>query len=47
MAFPKTKNTFEMAEISEHPQDSGKYDGAGDGDWENCVKPQGANFEGD
>ena len=27
--------------------DSGKYNGADDGDWENCVRSQGAYFEGD
>ena len=48
LAFPKTKITFEREEISEeHQWDSGKYDGAADGDWENCVRSQGAYFEGD
>ena len=37
-AFPKTKITFEREETSDHPWDSEKYDGAADGDWENCVK---------
>ena len=32
LAFPKTKITFEKEEISDHQWDSGKYDGAGDGD---------------
>ena len=27
--------------------DSRKYDGAADGNWENCVRSQGAYFEGD
>ena len=36
LAFPKTKITFEREEISDHGWDSGKYDGAADGDWENC-----------
>ena len=47
LAFPKTKITFEREEISEHWWDSGKYDGAADGDWKNCVRSQGAYFEGD
>ena len=47
LAFPKTKITFEREEISDHPWDSGKYDGAADGNWENCVRCQGAYFEGD
>ena len=33
-------------EISDHQWDSGKYDGEADGDWENCVRSQGAYFEG-
>ena len=28
--------------ISDHQWDSGKYDEAADGDWENCVRSQGA-----
>ena len=44
---PKTKITFETKEISDCWWDSGKYDGAADGDWENCVRSQGAYFEGD
>ena len=28
-------------------RDSGKYDGTADGNWENCVRPQGIDFEGD
>ena len=47
LAFPKTKITFERGEISDHQWDSGKYNGAADGDWENCVRSQGAYFEGD
>ena len=39
LAFPKTKITFEREEISDRWWDSGKYDGAADGDWENCVRP--------
>ena len=47
LAFPKTKITFEKEEISDCQWDSGKYDGAADGNWENCVRSQGAYFEGD
>ena len=47
LIFPKTKITFEREEISDHLWDSGKYDGAADGDWENCVWSQGAYFEGE
>ena len=47
LAFPQTKITFEREEISDHQWDSEKYDGASDVDWENCVRPQGAYFEGD
>ena len=47
LVFPQTKITFEKEEISGHLWDSGKYDGAADGDWENCVRSQGAYFEGD
>ena len=44
-ASPKTKITFEMEEISDSWWDSGKYNGATDGNWENCVRSQGAYFE--
>ena len=37
LAFPKTKITFEREEISGHWWDSGKYDRAADGNWENYV----------
>ena len=47
LAFPKTKITFEREEISDHRWNSGKYNGAADGDRENCVRSQGAYFEGD
>ena len=47
LAFPKIKITFQREEISDHQWNSGKYDGAVDGDWENCVRSQGAYFEGD
>ena len=42
LASPKTKITFEREEISDHQWNSGKYDGAADGDWENYVRTQGA-----
>ena len=47
LAFPKTKITFEREEISDWQWDSGKYDGAADGDWENYVRSHGAYYEGD
>ena len=47
LAFPQTKITFEREEISDRWWDSGKYDGAADGNWENCVRSQAAYFEGD
>ena len=48
LAFPKTKITFEREGISDYPWDSGKYNGAADGTWENCVSRfQGAFSEGD
>ena len=48
LAFPKIKITFEREEIFlDHWWDSGTYHGAADGDWENCVRSQGAYFEGD
>ena len=47
LAFPKTKITFERQEILGCRWDSGKYNGAADGDWENCVRSQGAHSEGD
>ena len=46
-AFPKTKITFEREEISDYWWDSGKYDRTADGNWENCVRSQGAYSEGD
>ena len=47
LAFPKTKVTFEREEISDCWWDPGKYDRATDGDWENCVRSQGAYSKGD
>ena len=35
--FPQTKITFEREKISDRQQDSGKYDGAADGNWQNCA----------
>ena len=43
LAFPKTKITFEMEEISDHWWDSGKHDGAADGERGNCVMFQGVH----
>ena len=45
--FPRIKIAFEREETSDHQRHSGKYDGAADGGWGNCVRPQGAYFEGD
>ena len=47
LAFPKTKTTFEKEEISNHQWDSGECNGAANGEWENCVRSQGAYLEGD
>ena len=46
LVFPKTKITFEREEIPDHHCDSGKYNRTADGNWENCVRSQGAYFEG-
>ena len=46
LAIPKTKINYEREEISDHQWDSGKYVRAADGDWESCVRSQGAYFEG-
>ena len=46
-AFPKTKITFEREETSDCQWDSGKYNRAADRDCKNCVRSQGAYFEGD
>ena len=45
LAFLKTKITFEREEISDCWWNSGKYDRAADGNWENCVRSQGAYFK--
>ena len=47
LAFPQIKITSERQEISDCWWDSRKHDRAADGDWENCVRSQGAYFEGD
>ena len=47
LTFPKIKITFKREEISDHRWHSGKYDGVADGDWENCMRSQGAYVEGD
>ena len=47
LGFPKIKITFEGEEISDHRWDSAKLNGATDGNWENCVRSQGAYSEGD
>ena len=47
LAFTKTKITFEREEISDCWWDSGKYNGAADGNWESYVRSQGAYFEED
>ena len=47
LACPETKITFEREEISDSQWDSGKYNGAASGNLENCVRSQGAYFEGD
>ena len=44
--FP-TKIIFEREEISDHQWDSGKYDRATDSELGDCVRSQGAYFEGD
>ena len=46
LAFPKTTITFEREEISDCRWDSGKYNRAADGDWENCVRSQGPTMKG-
>ena len=47
LPFPETKITIERKEISDCRLDSGKYNRAADDDWEDCVRSQGAYFEGD
>ena len=45
-AFPKTKTPFEREEISDQWWDSGKYNGAADGNWENSVRSQELTLKG-
>ena len=45
--FPKLKSPSKGKKNSDHWWDSGKYDGAPDRDWENCVRSQDAYTEGD
>ena len=45
LASPQTKITFEREEISDCQWDSRKYNGAADGNWENCVGFWGAYFK--
>ena len=46
LTFPKTNITFEREELLGGHWDSRKYEVAADGDLENCVRGQGAYFEG-
>ena len=46
LAFPQTKITFEREAISNCRSDSGKYDRAADGDWENCVRSLAPTLKG-
>ena len=46
LAFPKTKITFDREEISDHWWDSGKYNGAADGNWQNYVRSQVPTLKG-
>ena len=45
LTFLKTKIIFEKEEISDCQWDSGKYNRAADGDWENSVRSQGVYLE--
>ena len=45
--FPNTKIAFEREETSDCQWVSGKCNREADGDWKNCVRSQGAYFEGD
>ena len=47
LVFPETKITFERGEISDCQWDSAKYNAVADDDWENCMRSQGAYFDGD
>ena len=45
--FSQNWNHLWKEKISDHKWDPGKHDRAADGNWENCVRPQDAYFEGD
>ena len=45
--FSKLKSPFEREGISDCQWVSGKCNREADGDWKNCVRSQGAYFEGD
>ena len=45
--FPKLKSPLKGNRFQTGWWDSGKYNGAADGNWENCVRSQGAYFKGD
>ena len=45
--FPKLKSPLKGKRFLDHQWDSRKYDRAANGNWENCVRSQGAYFEGD
>ena len=47
LVFPKIKITFEREWIAHHQWDLRKYNRTADGDWETCVRSQGAYIEGD
>ena len=47
LAFPKTKITFKKGRDFRPFMYSGKYNETADRNWENCVRFQGAYFEGD
>ena len=45
--FPKLKSPLKGKRVqTTNERDSGKYNRAADGDWENCMRSQGAYFEG-
>ena len=45
--FPKLKSPLKGKRFQTIYEIEGKYNEAADGDWENCVRFQGACFEGD
>ena len=47
LAFPKTKLPLKGKRFQTVWWDSGKHIMVDDGNWENCVKSQGAHYEGD